>query len=175
MSGKYIISGFKLESPDLKFLGEETVSRLDIPLYIYENLKAMPRFYYPKKTVNAPGSSLLSLLKENKKNFHEETYLDCRNCAKEEAVLESGAPKLIAFKNGFIELESQTPQERWLIISESYLPGWTAEIDGKTAKITLANGLYMALRVPAGEHIVAVSYNGVLGEASFLRRIGFMD
>ena len=175
MSGKYIISGFKLESQDLKFLGEETVSRLDISLYIYENLKAMPRFYYPKKTVNAPGSSLLSLLKENKKNFHEETYLDCRNCAKEEAVLESGAPKLIAFKNGFIELESQTPQERWLIISESYLPGWTAEIDGKTAKITLANGLYMALRVPAGEHIVAVSYNGVLGEASFLRRIGFMD
>lgn len=173
MSGKYIISGFKLDSPNLKFLGEEKVSNYNIPLYIYENLKAMPRFYYAKNVVPSSAKSLIDLLQNGAINFQEETYLDCEKCDIKEA---RGAYnlELTALKNGFIKFKTNTGSSKWLIVSESYLPGWTANIDGNAAEIVKANGLYMAIYVPDGEHEITLNYEGIFGEEKALKALGFM-
>ena len=73
MSGKYIISGVKLISPELRFLGEQAVSRFNIPIYVYENSKVLPRFYFAKEIMLMPGKSLPDLLKEGKKDFTNRT------------------------------------------------------------------------------------------------------
>jgi len=45
-----------------------------------------------------------------------------------------------------------------LVRRELYFPDWTATVDGRSATITPAHGLYQAVVVPAGRHLVRFSY-----------------
>ncbi len=160
MAGKYIITGMKLNHKDIKLLGEQMVSRYNIPLYIYENKKALPRFYFASNVIASNGKSLTDLLKENINDFNRRTYIDCGDCSgffsKEKNTLE-----IIEQKNGFIHLRANLLSAKWLVVSESYLPGWSAELDGSEISIKHANGIYMALMIPSGEHSLVLKYNGV--------------
>ena len=45
-----------------------------------------------------------------------------------------------------------------LVLSDSYYPGWTAQVDGAPSPILRANGLYRAVAIPAGRHQVVFEY-----------------
>jgi len=57
-------------------------------------------------------------------------------------------------------------------VGEYFLPGWKAAVDGREVPIIRANAMYMAIRVGAGEHRLVVQYEGVRGEARWLRWLG---
>jgi hypothetical protein len=46
-----------------------------------------------------------------------------------------------------------------LVVSMDYLPGWSARIDGKAAELFSAYGFLSALYLPAGDHLVELSYS----------------
>jgi hypothetical protein len=46
-----------------------------------------------------------------------------------------------------------------LIVRDSYDPGWRATVDGVEATVTRANGLFRAVRVPPGEHLVEFEFS----------------
>jgi hypothetical protein len=46
----------------------------------------------------------------------------------------------------------------WLFQSDTWYPGWTAQVDGNPASIYPANVAFRAIRVPAGEHEIKISY-----------------
>ena len=77
---KYISSSFKLRN--FKLIYQTTATEKNIPVYVYENSKAMPRIYFAKniKIVN-PESSFDELLKV--KDFNELTLIECeKDCPK---------------------------------------------------------------------------------------------
>jgi uncharacterized membrane protein YfhO len=43
-------------------------------------------------------------------------------------------------------------------VALTFDPSWKARVDGNPAEILRADGFLTALRVPAGEHVVALSY-----------------
>jgi uncharacterized membrane protein YfhO len=45
-----------------------------------------------------------------------------------------------------------------LILSDHYYPGWTAMIDGVQAPIFRANGIFRAVYLPKGSHLVQFDY-----------------
>jgi hypothetical protein len=45
-----------------------------------------------------------------------------------------------------------------LVVSQGWFPGWRATIDGKAAPVIRANGTFLAVAVPAGEHRVVFRY-----------------
>jgi hypothetical protein len=54
---------------------------------------------------------------------------------------------------------------------ETYLPGWSASVDGRPARVRRVDGVFQAITVPAGTHRIAFSYAppGVLwGYIAFL-------
>ena len=164
MGGKYIISGVRLNHKNLRFLGEYPASRYQIPLYIYENTKALPRFYFASFPIAAPGKSITALLEEGSKDFRTYTYVDCEDCIDDSSQDGEGQIEIAELKNGLLRLHINLVSTRWLVISESFLPGWRAEIDGSEATIVRANGLFMAVMVPTGSHFVSLRYEGILGE-----------
>lgn len=173
MAGKYIISGVQMDGPYLNFLGEYIVSRYNIPIYVYENKKVLPRIYFAKNVVSAPGKSLLYLIDEGRRDFAKYTYLDCDRCGS----VNSGGKavfEILSLKNGFLRVKTGLTAPRWLVFSESYLPGWRAEIDGAPAALVRANGLYMAVEIPEGDHKVTFEYNGIIGEAGILKKLGII-
>lgn len=55
-----------------------------------------------------------------------------------------------------IEFESAAPAR--LVVRESWVPGWTATIDGAPAAVQSHDGTFLALDVPSGKHIIEIAY-----------------
>ena len=49
-------------------------------------------------------------------------------------------------------------RDRWLVLTDTYFPGWRASIDGAATPIYRANGVYRAVRVPAGARQATFAY-----------------
>jgi hypothetical protein len=56
------------------------------------------------------------------------------------------------------EITTQSPSATWIRVLESYDIGWSAKIDGAPAAIQCANGMVMAVHVPAGRHELAIEF-----------------
>ncbi|MDE1924850.1 MAG: YfhO family protein [Patescibacteria group bacterium] len=170
MSGKYIVSGVPLASKDLRLVGTSPVSPYQVPLYVYDNDLALPRVYLTPSIVDKPGEPLNQIAAEHP-DFIRQTYLDCTSCASYQNNA-GDVLKVIEDQNGIMQIATQTAGQRWLVVTDDYLPGWGAAVDGVQAPIVLANGLVMAVEVPAGKHTVALTYAGVANELYWLRLLG---
>lgn len=67
----------------------------------------------------------------------------------------------IEIKEGETALSFTAAQDSWLIITESYYPGWQARLDGHWVKIHPGAGLFQSIQVPAGAHEVRLRYDPV--------------
>ena len=55
---------------------------------------------------------------------------------------------------GQVSLEA----ERQVVLTELYFPGWQVQIDGEPARLELADGMFQAVTVPAGDHQLVWEY-----------------
>lgn len=172
MSGKYIISGIPLVHKNLALIKTIAVSRYNAPIYLYENDFAVPRIYFANETINKENKTMVQLSYEHL-DFKKKTYLDCSYCINHKGN-QSDFLEVVNDKNGIIEINTQTIGPRWLIIGDSNLPGWKSALDDVSAPIVLANGLQMAIEIPAGTHTVKLNYAGMLNELRILKFIGLV-
>ncbi|GBD09020.1 hypothetical protein HRbin22_01267 [Candidatus Thermoflexus japonica] len=64
----------------------------------------------------------------------------------------------IRFTPEIHEAEVRFEEAGWLVLLESWDGGWRAWVDGRPAPIRPANGLFQAIRVPAGVHRIRWEY-----------------
>jgi hypothetical protein len=55
---------------------------------------------------------------------------------------------------GEVELELEASRPSFLVLADTFYPGWEARLDGRPVEILLAQGLVRAVGVPAGRHRV---------------------
>ena len=60
----------------------------------------------------------------------------------------------------------------WLMLHDTWYPGWKADVDGREVPIEHGNLAFRAVRVPAGDHEVTFSYSPVSARAGALVSIG---
>jgi hypothetical protein len=70
----------------------------------------------------------------------------------------AGTARIKSRKAGEYLLEAENDADAFLILSEAYYPGWSAEVDGKPADVLPANHLIQAVRLPPGKHVVRFAY-----------------
>ncbi|OGG01340.1 hypothetical protein A2Z33_02920 [Candidatus Gottesmanbacteria bacterium RBG_16_52_11] len=58
----------------------------------------------------------------------------------------------------YIELNVTVSGNRILYLPETWYPGWTASLDGRTVPVIRANYAFRAVSVPAGAHTVILAY-----------------
>lgn len=159
MNVKYVLSSLPLDRPFVQKL-ESKITDTQIPLYVYENSKALPKIYFAESAIytkeNLSDEELKKKLGEVG-DFGQKTLIECDNCANDL----KGSGKSVTFKYykpDDIFLETENKNDAWLVFSNSYLPGWKAFIDNKETKIYHANYLFQAIRVPSGAHKILFKY-----------------
>lgn len=78
-----------------------------------------------------------------------------------EASINEQAPNVVddLTDNGdSLVLNTTVNHDAWLVLADSYYPGWSATVDGQSAEIVPANLMFRAVRVPAGETEVRFDY-----------------
>jgi uncharacterized membrane protein YfhO len=63
-----------------------------------------------------------------------------------------GTVEVVSYAANAVTLEAETSAPGWLVLSDTYYPGWEATIDGQPTPIYQANGCVRAVTVPAGRH-----------------------
>ncbi len=123
----------------------------------YENLSAWPRIYFADKVI----------VKTKEQDIIDELYkIEHKNGL---AVIEESLNKKIDQPQGEVKLERYTPnriflktlnsKEGFLVLSDSYFPGWNAEVDGKLTKIYRTNYAFRGILVPEGKHEITFIYD----------------
>ena len=166
---KYIFSSFKLPRPNdavgqanFKLIYQTTATEKNIPIYVYENTKAMPRIYFAKdvKFVDS-NNAFEQLLKV--KDFRELTLIENPNSKiqipnKVQNPNSKNEIKIQEFKSDFVKIKVKISNDNWLVYSDANLPTWEAYTDNQNTPVYTANYLFKSVFVPKGEHEIIFKY-----------------
>ncbi|HZY44532.1 MAG TPA: YfhO family protein [Anaerolineae bacterium] len=74
------------------------------------------------------------------------------------AILSGSSIDSLTDSSNAVTIRAASPVEAWLILSDTYYPGWQATLDGQVTDIQLANQSFRAVKFPAGAHQVEFRY-----------------
>lgn len=60
--------------------------------------------------------------------------------------------------NGTVACRVEAEAPQFVVVTDSWYPGWRATVDGEPARLYRANSSFMAVAVPAGRHEVRLEY-----------------
>jgi hypothetical protein len=83
-----------------------------------------------------------------------ESGLGCRPRSNGVARIMTDMPERLA-----VHVEAE--QAGYLLLLDTYYPGWTVKLDGQAVPLLQANGAFRAVQVPAGEHEIIFAYQPV--------------
>lgn len=70
----------------------------------------------------------------------------------------SGSATILKYSPNEISIKTNTSNDEILVLSDQYEDGWSAKVDGKQTKITRANLIFRAVKIPSGNHEVVFYY-----------------
>jgi len=131
---------------------------------VYENMQVMPRAYIVyNHVVKKDSSQILQYMNSKAFDMKNEVVLE------DEPSLEflkqinspSFPPKVTIDKytSDEIRITADLSSNGWLILSDTYYPGWKAQVNNKEVTIHRANYNFRAVELHAGKHIVTFKYS----------------
>lgn len=132
---------------------------------LYFNPVALPRAFlvYQAQPARTPDESLALTLAPATDLRHSvilevATDAEAAALAAHQPPVTRGSSTITHYAPGEITVEVDTPAEAFLVLSESYITGWRATLDGAPLPLYAANHAFHAVRVPAGRHTVTFTY-----------------
>ncbi len=132
-------------------------------LAIYENLRALPRaFAVHRPVLLKETNEIISYMASGRFDPRAEVILE----EEPAAVLAarggaSAAPSTVSverYRFDEVKLGAEMAADGWVVLADSYYPGWEATVDGAPARILRADCTLRAVAVPAGRHTVVFRY-----------------
>jgi hypothetical protein len=84
----------------------------------------------------------------------------------------SGRTAITKYTSDCIELRTQSTKDGFLVLSDTYYPGWQAWVDGVASPIMRANYDFRALFLPQGEHTVVFRFRSQYLKLGLLSSLG---
>ena len=124
--------------------------------YLYRNDDLLPRAHLVADVTVVPDdASALEALGSDAFDPGRSVLLDASPLGFEPAQeTAAGTVELLQYGTNDAVLQVRSPRAAILVFSDSYYPGWLADVDGRTTPIYRANLTQRAVVVPAGEHRV---------------------
>lgn len=132
------------------------------PMRIYENKSCMARAFFVSgfKVIKTQKDILCKLVDTNFEP-DKEVILEENPPIKAERVRSDGISSLtiINYSAGEVEIDINAPDNGFLILSDTYYPGWKVFVDGKIDKIFRADYILRAVFLAKGRHAVKFIYD----------------
>ncbi|MFQ5340606.1 MAG: YfhO family protein [Anaerolineae bacterium] len=165
---------------ELLGLGHHQLVYRDPDVAIYDNLDALPRaFVVYQAQVVADNETALSIIDDP--NFDPRREVLLANSAAEVgkwgagelgrksktfneaqafAPLHPGAPApRLEYSPRRVEIQAELDQPGYLVLLDSYYPGWRASVDGRPEPVWRADVLFRAVALERGRHSITFAYD----------------
>lgn len=70
----------------------------------------------------------------------------------------SGSAQIVFYTPDKVEISTWSDKNSFLVLTDSFLPGWSAKIDGQKANILRTDFAFRGVEVPSGKHLVSFVY-----------------
>ncbi|NLF51799.1 MAG: YfhO family protein [Leptolinea sp.] len=145
---------------------QANVNPFDARVVTWEQVDAFPQsrmLYCPQ--YNIDGDQVLKGLRKAAAEDKLDTFLMVEGAipALETCVIseDTGSQvletKIYSARKNFEVIDN--PEPGWLVISDTWYPGWKAEIDGKPTEVLRSNYVFQSVEVPAGNHRIELVYD----------------
>ena len=126
----------------------------------HHNEDALPRAYRVEAATQATQAEAFLHIRDGSFDFHRGVLLEGEIPANFlEPNPRSATPaRIVSHEPERVEIEAGADRAAWLVLTDTFYPGWIAEVDGARRPILRANGLYRAVRVEAGDQTVVFRY-----------------
>ncbi|MBU1912058.1 MAG: YfhO family protein, partial [Candidatus Omnitrophica bacterium] len=149
------------------FLGRNTEPRLQSgrmykKVNVYENENFLPRAFLAKKAVVIKDEKkILEKLKSKDFNPAREVILeeDFRDKRQGTGGKRNEKVDILKYEPSYVEIEAYIDAPGFLVLSDTYYPGWKAHVDGKPNRIYKADYTLRAVYLEQGKHIVKFTYD----------------
>lgn len=150
---------------ELLGMGRHELAYRDPDVVIYRNLDALPRAFVTYRARVVPDDeTALSIIDDPTFDPRDEVLL-----AGEDKLTSSAPPstvgervskvQIVRYTSRQVEVEVELDQPGYLVLLDSYYPGWRVTVDGRPATIQRANVLFRAVALDAGRHMVTFVYD----------------
>jgi hypothetical protein len=129
---------------------------------VYQNTRYLPRAFIVYDVVTARGD-IGALSKARAKEFDPRTQMvlkqDGATVASPGDTIPEGAEAAIVDRGpNRLSIRVSTVADGYLFVSEMWMPGWKAYVDGAAGPVLQANYTFRAVPIPAGNHQVEMVY-----------------
>jgi len=154
---KYVLTTRPVPNPHYELVYDNEIK-------IYENKNVLPRaFFVNQARVFAARDALLRELPNldpTREVWLEEAPRSAAAPSGESGG-ENAPPSFEKYTGSEVILNTRLAAPAYLVLADTYFPGWLAQIDGQDTPLYRANGNFRAVIVPAGEHTVRFKYSPV--------------
>ncbi len=137
---------------------------------VYENIKPLPRVFWVENVCVINNSQkLLHRLKDPQFDPENEVILEtaptvAKSRSQKSKVRGQGLVKtqqhieIVEYQLNKVTIKVSSHQDGFLVLSDTYYPGWQAYIDGQKSQIYRANYTFRAIALPVGKHDIVFVY-----------------
>lgn len=152
---------------DLLGRGHHRLAYRDPDVVIYENRDALPRaFVAGRARVVTDDQKALSIIDSPEFDSRAVVLLNTSRPAGEHPNGNAPQPgeanhptvRIVHYSARQVEIRVELDQPGYLVLLDSFYPGWYATVDGRPATIHRANVLFRAVGLEAGRHLVTFVY-----------------
>lgn len=129
----------------------------DPQVNVYRNIRALPRAQVVHQALLVPHAQVLTALRAEGFNPAASVILESGQAPAESGGGSSTAT-IIAYDANALQVQVTAAAPGYLVLSEVYYPGWRARVDGAETEILRANYAFRAVTVPAGTHLVKMTF-----------------
>ncbi len=146
------VTGFRPSSPAVRYIPAGTA-------YIIKNTSALPRARLVGRPVYVKDQpAAIKALQEMGATVRERLVVeDPQKPLPSEATV-SGTAKVVREEPEEVVIETESSGPAYLVLSDTFDPGWSATLDGKVTTIHPAYIAFRAVYVPAGRHSIIFRY-----------------
>ncbi len=156
---KYVVALEPIDEPRVRLLA--TIRNdTNCPFLLYEVPDALPRALLVPQGRRIPDRKrLLETWLSTDFDPRREVLLDGQGVEPEGAGPLTQEVEWVADDPTDLRLRVRADRDAWLLLLDSWWPGWRATVDGAEVPIERADFLFRAVRVPAGGHEVRFVYD----------------